>query len=96
MSIADPEYFSMTFDMEGFNNEIWIAMLGEWVVKDDVVTGRLKPLLPSYRVSTAAADGDVYVVFRQKQNLSIKIRTFIDFLAETLPAIVRSRSSLPD
>jgi ribosomal protein L11 methyltransferase len=30
MSIADPEYFSMTFDMDSFNNEIWIAMLGEW------------------------------------------------------------------
>jgi ribosomal protein L11 methyltransferase len=30
MSIANPEYFSMTFDTEGFDNDIWMAMLGEW------------------------------------------------------------------
>lgn len=30
MSIANPEYFSMTFDTEGYDNEIWMAMLGEW------------------------------------------------------------------
>lgn len=30
MSISNPEYFSMTFDMEGFDNEIWMAMLSDW------------------------------------------------------------------
>lgn len=30
MSILDPEYFSMTFDTRGYDNEIWMAMLGEW------------------------------------------------------------------
>lgn len=30
MSIANPEYFSMTFDTRGYDNEIWMAMLGEW------------------------------------------------------------------
>ncbi len=30
MSISNPEYFSMTFDMEGYDNEIWMAMLSEW------------------------------------------------------------------
>lgn len=30
MSIANPEYFSMTFDTSGYDNEIWMAMLSEW------------------------------------------------------------------
>lgn len=30
MSISNPEYFSMTFDTRGYDNEIWMAMLGEW------------------------------------------------------------------
>lgn len=30
MSILNPEYFSITFDTEGFDNEIWMAMLSEW------------------------------------------------------------------
>lgn len=30
MSVSNPEYFSMTFDTRGYDNEIWMAMLGEW------------------------------------------------------------------
>lgn len=30
MTIANPEYFAMTFDTEGYNNEIWMAILSEW------------------------------------------------------------------
>jgi ribosomal protein L11 methyltransferase len=30
MSILNPEYFSITFDTEGFDNEIWMAMMSEW------------------------------------------------------------------
>lgn len=30
MSIFNPEYFSMTFDTSGYDNEIWMAMLSEW------------------------------------------------------------------
>ena len=30
MSISNPEYFAMTFDMEGYDNEIWMAMLSDW------------------------------------------------------------------
>lgn len=30
MSISNPEYFAMTFDMDGYDNEIWMAMLSDW------------------------------------------------------------------
>lgn len=30
MSINNPEYYSLTFDTEGYDNEIWMAMLTEW------------------------------------------------------------------
>ena len=65
-----------------------IMLLGEWATRSDIASGRLTALMPQYRASTAAADRDIYVVFRDKRNLPIKIRVFIDFLAENLPRTI--------
>lgn len=70
-----------------------VALVGEWAVLDDLRAGTLVPLLPDYRVSTSDFDPGIYVVFRQKRNLPLKIRVFIEFLSETIERQRRTRSS---
>ena len=70
-----------------------IALLGEWAVHDDLRAGTLVPLLPDFRVSTSDFEPGIYVVFRQKRNLPLKIRVFIEFLSEAIERQRRTRSS---
>lgn len=70
-----------------------VALVGEWAVQDDLRAGALVPLLPAYRVSTSDFDPGIYVVFRQKRNLPLKIRVFIEFLSEAIERQRRDRSS---
>jgi DNA-binding transcriptional LysR family regulator len=56
-----------------------ILMRAEWDIERYLETGRLVQVLPGYRTP----DADIYAVYPQRQQLSARIRTFVDFLSET-------------
>ena len=56
-----------------------ILMRSEWDLAKYLQTGRLQVVLPSH----ALAPADLYVYYPSRQQLSAKVRTFIDFLAES-------------
>ena len=58
-----------------------ILMRSEWDAAKFLRSGRLELLLEDYELPSA----DVYAVYSPKQNLSAKIRAFIEFLARHLP-----------
>lgn len=62
---------------------IGIALMPDWSVRDDLAAGRLVRLLPEYRVSYIDFDNGIYAVFQKSRHLSAKVRSFIDFLADT-------------
>ncbi|PDT04481.1 LysR family transcriptional regulator [Rhizobium chutanense] len=55
---------------------IGIIRLPSFIVSDDLAAGRLVPLLPDY----IDEDVGVHAVFLDSRPLSVKMRTFIDFL----------------
>ena len=57
-----------------------VAVLPDWLVRDDVHSGRLQRVLPSYALPSQA----VHLVFPNSRHLPRKTRVFIDFLAEHL------------
>jgi LysR family transcriptional activator of dmlA len=56
-----------------------ILMRSEWDLAKYLQTGRLQVVLPGHTLAPA----DLYVYYPSRQQLSAKVRTFIDFLAES-------------
>ncbi|MDB5861147.1 MAG: LysR family transcriptional regulator [Ramlibacter sp.] len=61
-----------------------IALLSEPTVRADIQDGSLVRLLPEYRFAVRAFSNGIYAVFRQSRTLPLKVRAFVDFIAEEL------------
>jgi LysR family transcriptional regulator, transcriptional activator for dmlA len=66
-----------------------ILMRAEWDIARYLQTGRLVQVLPGYRTP----DADVYAVYPQRHQLSARVRTFVDFMADALAANVAQKSA---
>lgn len=53
-----------------------IGYLPEWLVRQDIAEGRLTHLLPEYRIPEVP----LYAVYTNRDFLSAKVRSFIDFI----------------
>jgi DNA-binding transcriptional LysR family regulator len=56
-----------------------ILMRAEWDIERYLKSGRLVQVLPGFRTP----DADIYAVYPQRQQLSARIRTFVEFLAHS-------------
>ena len=61
-----------------------VALLSEPTVRANIEDGSLVRLLPQYRFAVRAFSNGIYAVFRQSRTLPLKVRTFVDFIAEEL------------
>jgi DNA-binding transcriptional LysR family regulator len=57
-----------------------ILMRAEWDVASCLRNGRLVQVLPQYHTP----DADIYAVYPQRHQMSTRVRTFVDFIAESL------------
>lgn len=58
-----------------------VALLPDWSVRQDLADGRLVRLFEEYRVSHIDFDNGVYAVFPSARQTSLKLRLFVDFMA---------------
>lgn len=61
-----------------------IALLSEATVRSDIRDGTLVRLLPQYRFAVRQFSNGIFAVFRQNRQLPLKVRAFVDFVAEAL------------
>jgi DNA-binding transcriptional LysR family regulator len=54
-----------------------IAILGNYAVRDDIESGRLRKILPDFHVQPL----DIQIIYAPTRHLARKVRTFIDFYA---------------
>jgi DNA-binding transcriptional LysR family regulator len=66
-----------------------IALLDDYTVADEVKGGRLVRLLPSFRVTNSTFDEGIYATFQQASYLPEKIRVFVDYMAESVPRLIK-------
>ncbi|MES2537925.1 MAG: LysR family transcriptional regulator [Pseudomonadota bacterium] len=59
---------------------IGFGYLPEWLVADDLATGRLQRVLTEFSITP----GTLYATYTSRKYLTPKVRTFIDFLTESL------------
>lgn len=76
---TDNGYALLTATLAG----IGISLMPDWSVRDDLAAGRLRRLLPGFRISHIEFDNGIYAVFQKSRHMSAKVRTFIDFLTES-------------
>lgn len=61
---------------------VGVGHMTDWSVSEDLRAGRLIQLLPEYLVTVDQFNHGIYAVFLPSRNLSLKVRGFVDFLAE--------------
>ena len=61
-----------------------VALLSEATVRGNIEDGSLLRLLPQYRFAVRGFSNGIYAVFRQSTTLPLKVRAFVDFVAEEL------------
>jgi len=70
--VADSAAVLQAFAVHGHG----VAVLPQWLVNDDLETGRLVRLLPDHRFDPQG----VYAMYPDTRHLPLKVRAFIDFL----------------
>jgi DNA-binding transcriptional LysR family regulator len=64
--------------LQGAAAGLGIALCSTWLARDELLAGRLVPILTAYREAPSVA---VYAVYACKQYIPAKLRVFIDYLA---------------
>ncbi|QNK66521.1 LysR family transcriptional regulator [Variovorax sp. PAMC26660] len=72
MIVTDSASTLRAFALQGAG----VALLPEWLVRDDIHARRLRRLLPDYRFPTQS----VYALYPDTRHVPEKVRAFIDFL----------------
>jgi ABC-2 type transport system permease protein len=60
-----------------------IALMPDWAVRTELALGRLRRLLPAFRISHIEFDNGVYAVYQHTRTPSAKLRAFLEFLVAT-------------
>ncbi|HEY2256803.1 MAG TPA: LysR family transcriptional regulator, partial [Variovorax sp.] len=63
---------------------VGIALLSEPTVRSCIQDGSLVRLLPDFRFAVRGFSNGIYAVFRHSATLPLKVRAFVDFIAEAL------------
>jgi DNA-binding transcriptional LysR family regulator len=67
-----------------------ISVYHEWVVTDDIRSGRLKRIMTDFEVTTMPTfDTNIYVMYPPNMQNLPKVRVFTDFLVRTLGGVTR-------
>ena len=61
-----------------------LALLADWLIRDDLAAGTLVPVLPEYDANPGDMDVVIHAVYPASRRGSVKIRIFTDMLAASL------------
>lgn len=61
-----------------------LALLADWLVREDVRLGQLTRVLPQYEVSPGDANATINVMFLPNHRGSSRIKAFVEFIREVL------------
>jgi DNA-binding transcriptional LysR family regulator len=61
-----------------------VAMLAQWLVRDDVAAGRLLPVLQDWEANPGPMDVALHALYQPNRRGSHKVRAFVDLLAAQL------------
>jgi DNA-binding transcriptional LysR family regulator len=65
-----------------------IALLDDYTVQHDLLTGGLARVLPDWRATNTSFRSGIYAVFHQARLLPAKTRAFLDFMTEAMAGLM--------
>jgi DNA-binding transcriptional LysR family regulator len=68
---------------------VGLAMLPDWLVRHDLRSGALVRVLGQYQVNPGAMDVGLYAMYQTNRRGSLKVKAFVDLLAEYLSAEIQ-------
>ena len=60
------------------------ALLGDWLVDDDVEAGRLVDLFPAHEATATNFDSAVWLLYASREHVPRRVRAFVDFVKARL------------
>lgn len=72
---------------------VGIGLLPRWLVRDDLASGALLPLLEDYQANPGAMDIGLYAVYQENRRGAAKVKAFVDLLADSLAAQAGARDT---
>lgn len=57
-----------------------LALLADWLIKEDLQNGQLVELYPDYRFTATSYDTSAWIVYSDRHYVPQKVRVFIDYL----------------
>jgi DNA-binding transcriptional LysR family regulator len=63
-----------------------VALLSDWLVGNDIASGRLVDLLPKWEATATHFDSGVWLLYASREHLPQRVRVVRDFLRERLAA----------
>jgi DNA-binding transcriptional LysR family regulator len=66
-----------------------VAILPDWLIREDIVSGRLTRILPEWSATPLPAN----VVYPGQRMLPARVRSFIDFAVAYMAAVLSPRGS---
>jgi DNA-binding transcriptional LysR family regulator len=70
---------------EAIRMGLGIAVLPEWLMEDDLVSGRLVRVLPKWQARELPA----HIVYAAQRRLPLRVRTFIDFAVNYMNTVLK-------
>jgi DNA-binding transcriptional LysR family regulator len=70
---------------EAIRMGLGVAVLPEWLIEDDLVSGRLVRVLPKWQARELPA----HVVYPAQRRLPLRVRTFIDFAVNYMSTVLK-------
>jgi DNA-binding transcriptional LysR family regulator len=70
--------------IQGARDGLWLVLLPDWAVLEDIRAGLLVAVLPDHRVGPIEDTLAAYAVYSSSRYLSPKVWSFIDFFVERL------------
>ncbi len=61
-----------------------LALLPDWLINDDLESGRLIKVLPDYRVTATDFQTSAWLVYPSRSYVPLKVKVFLDFLKQHL------------
>ncbi len=71
-------------EVEAVRAGLGIGQLSGYMVRDDLARGTLIHLLPEL----TTANGAIYMYYQQRTQMPLRVRRFIDFIAESAPSLL--------
>lgn len=71
------------------------TLLADWLVRDDLASGRLVDMFPHHEATPTDFDNSVWLLYTSRLYVPKRVRAFVDFIKQQVGAVPSGQDALP-